>query len=1434
HAQVMRLFDTTHATFGFEANDVWCLFHSFAFDFSVWELWGALRYGGTLVLVPHAITRSPQAFYRLICEQGVTVLNQTPSAFAALMGHVKPLSNQLRYIIFGGEALQPSSLRDWYGVHDESFPQLVNMYGITETTVHVTCYPLTSSDAQQGDSVIGQPLSDLNLYLLDAHGQPVPMGTEGEMYVGGAGVARGYLNRPELTAERFLHDPFAGETDARMYRSGDLARYLPNGSLVFLGRNDDQVKIRGFRIEPGEIAARLVEHPSIREAVVVMQGSDVNKRLVAYVVAHEPQQNRDLEWEHNQVGEWQAIYNQAYSRPKDTPFGEDFHGWISSYDGQQIPLDQMQEWRTETVTRILDLKPKHVLEIGVGSGLLLSKIAPHCQTYWGTDLSCEVIDGLQEQIAKRPEFADQDHVKLFCQPAHQIDDLPTSFFDIIVLNSVVQYFPSTDYFIEVMRHSLSLLAPGGAIFLGDIRNLRLLRSFATAIQLANINDVSDINTLRWGIERRLKVEKELLFDPSFFVELQLMLNDITGIDIRLKRGRGLNELNCHRYDVLLRKGPIPVFSLSNLPRLYWNNEVNDLNSLMKYLAEHNSECLRLCNVPNGCLANETAALEKLQQGKPLAAILEVYPPERLPLHPEDFHVIGAKFGYQVITTWSGDGEHGELDILFLHQAGNALTDTYRSPNNVEDISRLTNVPAGQDDSRQLMLELKAKLSSQLPAYMVPSAFVWMENLPLTGNGKLDRMALPVPQDAAFAHADYEAPLGEIEILVAELWSVLLGVERIGRDDNFFALGGHSLMAARLISRLAPLGAELQLVTLFESPTLKALSLAIDGQRNLDSMAQAAINIIPRDEPLPLSFAQQRLWFLAQLDNGISEAYHIPLTFRLRGQLNVFALQQSLDTLWERHEALRSIFVKIEGEPRVHLLPSSKGLPLSKIDLFDGSNRLSDAQTKLVKLCAEEARKPFELTTGPLIRACLVRVSAQEPSPSSVDEHVLILTQHHIVSDGWSLGILLSELSTLYTAFSNHQANPLSLLAIQYPDYAAWQRQRLSGDIRNKQAAYWRQALADVPTQLDLPTDRRRPEQQSLVGASMPIELSAELTTALKCFSQQQGVTLFMTLLSAWAVVLSRLSGQEDIVIGTPSANRGHCDIEPLIGFFVNTLALRIDLSDSPSVVDLIIRVRECVLKAQDHQDLPFEQVVDITQPPRRLSHTPLFQVVFAWQSHDAGQWALPGIEVSPVGSTYEVARFDLELNLAEVGDRIVGAIAYATALFDPGTVERHVGYLKTVLAEMTKDASQTVARIDLLDASERTLLLKTRNSMDKPCPTHLCIHHLFEAQVARNPEAAALVFEGETLSYGELNARANRLAHRLIALGVRPDQHVAICVERSPAMIVGLMAVLKAGGAYVPLDPENSGERLAFILADTAPVLVLADAAGCQALGDAL
>ncbi|WP_245316922.1 condensation domain-containing protein, partial [Bradyrhizobium manausense] len=436
--------------------------------------------------------------------------------------------------------------------------------------------------------------------------------------------------------------------------------------------------------------------------------------------------------------------------------------------------------------------------------------------------------------------------------------------------------------------------------------------------------------------------------------------------------------------------------------------------------------------------------------------------------------------------------------------------------------------------------------------------------------------------------------------------------------------------------------------------------------------------------------------MAQLDQGGTQ-YHVPLAWRLKGGLDRSAWQRSLDRVLARHEALRSVFVTSDGKLRVELLPEEAGLPVVEHDLRD---RL-DADAALSQLCQQEGRTPFDLARGPLIRGRLIRLSDET--------HVFLLTQHHIVSDGWSLGVLVGELSQLYRAFVAGDDDPLPPLAIQYPDYAAWQRQWLSGERLQRQAQYWRSNLSGAPARLALPTDRPRPAQQSFAGATVPIIIDADLTRGLKRLSRQHGTTLFMTVLAGWAAVLSRLSGQDDLVIGVPSANRGHREIEELIGFFVNTLALRLDLSGEPSVSELLERTRCTALGAQEHQDLPFEQVVEIVQPPRALDHTPLFQVMLAWENKTGGAFDLAGLMVEAAGGGYDQVKFDLELSLGEQGEEIAGTLAYATALFDQTTIERQRDYLLALLRAMAADAQQEVGRIELLSAAERTYLLEELN-----------------------------------------------------------------------------------------------------------------------------
>src|SRR5579863_885116 len=570
----------------------------------------------------------------------------------------------------------------------------------------------------------------------------------------------------------------------------------------------------------------------------------------------------------------------------------------------------------------------------------------------------------------------------------------------------------------------------------------------------------------------------------------------------------------------------------------------------------------------------------------------------------------------------------------------------------------------------------------------------------------------------------------------------------------------------------------------------------------------SINEAVRGERLPLSFAQQRLWFLAQME-GVSEAYHIPFGLRLKGPLDSAALRRALDRIVGRHEALRTTFVMRDGEPEQRIVAWEQ----SRFHLVEQDLREQvDAQGEIEVVMAEEAGKGFDLEAGPLIRGRLIR--------EADEEYRLLITMHHIVSDGWSMGVLLKELSVLYGAFARGQSDPLPELKLQYADYAVWQRKWIEGDVLQQQGEYWKTTLAEVPALLELPADHARPAQQDYAGARVSLVLEEELTGGLRELSKRHGTTLYMTLLAGWAALLGRLSGQPDIVIGTPVADRGRMEIEDLIGFFVNTLALRLDVSGSPTVGELLERVKGQALAAQQHQDIPFEQVVEIARPVRSLAHSPLFQVMFTWQNAAEGTLELAGVEVRPAHSAtpHVTAKFDLTLSLGEAGERIVGGLEYATSLFERSTMERYLGYLRTLLEGMVGGSTEVVDRLALLGEREREQVLYEWNATEVEYPRHQCIQELFEEQVARTPDATAVVLEEAWLSYGELNRRANQLAHYLREQGVKPDARVAICAERSFEMIVGLLGVLKAGGAYVPLDPAYPEERLRYMLEDSAPV----------------
>ncbi|WP_223619451.1 non-ribosomal peptide synthetase [Lysobacter sp. ESA13C] len=1003
HANAANFIAWANANFSAEQLRDTLFSTSINFDLAVYELFAPLSIGAQITVVRDVLATDPSS--------PLSLINTVPSGINALL-QSGGMPATVRTVNLAGEPLKRALVEQIFARTDVAM--VANLYGPTETTTYSTWVAMDRADGFA--SHIGKPVANTRIYIVDAHLEPVPVGVVGELYIGGEGVARGYLHRPELTAERFVRDPFVADEQARMYKTGDLGRWRADGTIEYLGRNDFQVKIRGFRIELGEIETKLAACEGVREAVVVArEGEGGDKRLIAYVV------------------------------------------------------------------------------------------------------------------------------------------------------------------------------------------------------------------------------------PADGVEL-------------------------------------------------------------------------------------TAA------------------------------------------------------------------------------------------------SLREQLSRSLAEFMLPSAFVTLAALPLTPNGKLDRKALPAPGDDAVIRRDYEAPQGEVETALAQIWCELLGLERVGRHDQFFELGGHSLLALQAVSRIRQtIGVDIALRDLFARPTLSALAAHAEALEAPRVASFEPIAPVARDSVLPLSWPQQRLWFLNQLDAAAGAAYHMCAALHVRGKLDRGALQAALDRVVARHESLRTVFVEEQGEPRQSIGPADTGFQLADHDLRHldpGSRALAAAEHG-----AAEAVAPFDLGGGPLIRGRLLLLSS--------DEHILLFTQHHIISDGWSIGLLVKEVSALYAALRQGQADPLPPLSIQYADYAAWQREQLQGERLRELGEFWRRQLRGAPVLLELPTDRPRPPVQSYAGDSVPLVLPAALSVAVRTWAQGQGATLFMALLAAWSTLLSRLSGQDEVVVGTPVANRQHPQTEPLIGFFVNALALRVSLRDDPSAAQLLARVRAVALDAYEHQDLPFEQVVDALQPARTLSHSPLFQAMLSLDNTPGGATLnLPGLSLSPLATAQTTTRFDLSLALSESGAEIVGELEYATDLFERETIERYAGYFVRLLEAMVADAQAPVARLPLLSADERAHVLETFNDTGFDYPRERLLHQPFEAQVRATPEATAVVCDGERLSYAELNRRANRIAHRLLALGVRADDRVAICLERGPSLVAGVLGILKAGAAYVPLDPNYPPDRLAYMLGDSAPMALLSQASLSGLLGE--
>ena len=1409
HRSLINLVRWHQQAYDVAPNDRATLVASPAFDASVWEIWPYLASGASLHVPDEDIRSSPEDLLRWLANERIT-LSFLPTPLAERVLDVfyrerTPPELKLRALLTGGDKLHHAPPRD------PGF-LVVNHYGPTEGTVVTTWTPVPPGSHEPPP--IGRPIANNQVYVLEPNMKPAPQGVPGELFVGGDSLARGYRCRPDLTAQRFLRWRGAGMNhDERLYRTGDRVRRLPGGDLEFLGRLDHQVKVRGFRIELGEIEAALAEHPRVRECVVdYREDGEGAGSIVAYLVPNfndrGTESGEQEESSAEQVALWAATFDDAY---KDSGLADatfNITGWNSSYTGEPIPPEEMRVWVETTVDRIVSLRPRSVWEIGCGTGLLLYRVAPVVEEYFATDFSQTAIDLAQHQIA--PPERNLSHVRLQRAAAHEPVS-GASKFDTVVLNSVIQYFPSLQYLFDVIRLACDSIRPEGAIFIGDVRSFPLLDLFHTSVQLHQATDGTRKREFFERVRTNSNNESELLVDPEFFATIGQRIPGIGGVEIQLKRGSAHNELTGFRYDVVLRVGK-PV-AQADCAWLDWEKENLNPELLHAMLEKESPDLLGLTRVPNARLQRDAAALRLLSSPDAPETIGELRQllaaqPLRSGIEPEDLWQIESLIPYRFEIRPSSNPEDGYCDVVARRVGSVALDLAPLSfpaggPRNAQ--TAWANNPLRHSPADRLAGELASWLEDRLPVYMVPSAFVTLESLPLLPSGKLDRRALPAPQ---IRRAEGGSPRTFLEEQIAAIWSAVLRVDDIGINDDFFALGGHSLLATQVTSRIRELtGADLPVRSLFETPTVAGLGKRIEAIAAGRATDLQPIPRVPRDQPLQLSFAQQRLWFLDQLEPD-SALYSAPWALRLKGEARLDALEWALNRIVERHEIFRTVFGTEDHRP-VQTIDSAFRLELPLLDL----SKTADPETEMRRAALEEIRRPFNLETGPVFRASVLRVD--------VSDHVLLLNSHHIANDGWSLWQFAKELGDLYRAFLAGKPSPLSDLPVQYADFAAWQREWMQGEVLERQVSWWRRKLEGAPDTINFPADRPRPAKLSGRGATERLQLRPETAARLNELSRAEGATLFMTLLAAYQTLLFRFTAQEDVVVGAPIANRNRADIENIIGFFVNTIVMRTDLSGAPTFREVLHRVREYAFEAYTHQDVPFEKLVEVLRPERYLDRVPVFQVWFALQNVPRTVFEFPGLELHPEPFHTGTSKFDMGLFITETPKGLSCMVEYSTDLFEPATIRRFLGNFSVLIESIVEDPDRKIGDLSILTAAEERRQLAEWNATAPPDPVTRCIHEIFEEWAERSPGNVAVTFEGEDLTYSDLNRRANQLSHRLRALGAGPESLIGICLDRSFDALVAILAVLKSGAAYLPLDPAYPPERRAFMLDDArVPILL--------------
>jgi amino acid adenylation domain-containing protein len=1377
-----------------------------SFDSSVPGIFWSLTQGVMLVLPEQQLDVG--VLIRLMAEHRVTHLISVPALYSALLSLPDSFDlTNLRVAIIAGE----SGSRNLLSQHYAKLPntRLFNEYGPTEGTVwcSVHCF----KNPHDNLACIGSPIANTKIYILDVDLNNTPPGIPGELCIEGAGLARGYRNRPDLTAERFIPNPFNNTPGSRLYKTGDLCRYLSDGSIEFIGRIDNQVKLRGYRIELGEIESVLASHPDVQHSAVIMcEDRAHDKKLAAYVVVGAESGTMQSEFREkslsNHVSHWRELYENIHTQPTSDE-QDDFNikGWNSSYTGEPIPAEEMREWVDQTVSRIQALSPDRVLEIGCGTGLLLLRIAPHCTTYTGTDFSDTALSSLENYIKKRRDLS---HVTLYNKSAEETGFLEDNNIDTVILNSVAQYFPGMDYLFKVIEALVKTVKRGGAIFLGDLRCLPLFETFHTSVLLHKAENDMSLDELRLLIKQSMLEEKELVIHPEFFTMLKEHLPAIGRVDIAPKRGDYCNELSLFRYDVTLHIGPKQQMD-EDIEWVVWNDSLDLKNKLRSY-DKSLEKTIGFRGVRDDRIAKYVYAVELLHDaqcdlknvGEFRDHIAQKFATETIRITPETIYTLAGKY----LVNWMDIDATGSYNIIISGKWN--VTDTFvKDAHENEDfplqvrVHSYGNNPLKTQENREQIKSLRGYLAERIPDYMLPATITILDEMPLTPSGKIDRNGLPDPdQTGIISGAEYRAPCNRIEEELVTIWGELLGKERIGIDDNFFELGGHSLKAVRVISKIHyELGVEVNLRNLFLYPTISGLADVIAG---MEKSVYTPIAPIPEAEHYPLSHSQKRLWTLDKFEKD-SIAYNAPAALMIEGDLNLESLQGSFGSLIERHEILRTRFITVNGEPR-QKIEKANSFHIDIADMSDSPNGDKDA-----KIAAYEyAHAPFNLEKGKLIRVKAIKLKD--------NRCMILLNMHHIICDGWSIPIFVRELMAFYESNLHGRDAILPALSIQFKDYTVWHNEQLESDSLKGAGDYWHRKLSGEIPVLDLPADFPRPAVQSFEGDRVNFTIIREDTSFLKRLAGSHGVSLFMSLVAMVKVLLYRYTCQNDIIVGTPMAGRQHKDLEGQIGFYVNTLALMDDVKGEEPFSMLLKKVKETVTAGFDNQIYPFDLLVEELEVRRDMSRSPLFDVMVTMQNSEEEEFHLSGVTISPVEIDYHISKFDVTFSFIEIGEEIFCSIEYNTALYKEDRIKRTVSHFKTLFHSVISNPEIRVDSMNILPEEERHKLIYEFNESEAEYTKEKTISALFEEQVARTPDNIAVEFEEKELTYKELNEQANQVAHYLREqYQIKPDDLVGVMMDRSEEMIVALLGIMKSGGAYVPLDPEYPEERIRYMLEDS-------------------